>query len=135
MAEAGADIVVCHLGLTTGGSIGAETALTLADCPALVDRWAEAALKVNPDIIVLVHGGPVAEPDDAAFVLRETRNCHGFYGASSMERLPVERALTDQTRRFKRSHTEEYGRPAHNARGRREEETMSAAILGTAIPG
>ncbi|MQT14578.1 phosphoenolpyruvate hydrolase family protein [Segnochrobactrum spirostomi] len=101
MAKAGADIVVCHLGLTTGGSIGAETALTLADCPALVDRWAEAALKVNPDIIVLVHGGPVAEPDDAAFVLRETRNCHGFYGASSMERLPVERALTDQTRRFK----------------------------------
>lgn len=101
MAKAGADIVVCHLGLTTGGSIGAETALTLADCPALVDRSAEAALKINPDIIVLVHGGPVAEPDDAAFVLRETRNCHGFYGASSMERLPVERALTDQTRRFK----------------------------------
>jgi predicted TIM-barrel enzyme len=101
MAKAGADIVVCHLGLTTGGSIGAETALTLADCPALVDAWAEAALRVKRDAIVLVHGGPVAEPDDATFVLRHTRNCHGFYGASSMERLPVEVALTEQTRRFK----------------------------------
>jgi predicted TIM-barrel enzyme len=101
MAEAGADIVVCHLGLTTGGSIGAEIALKLKDCPALVDEWSEAALKVNKDIIVLVHGGPVAEPDDAAFVLNNTANCHGFYGASSMERLPTERALTEQTRKFK----------------------------------
>ncbi len=101
MAEAGADIIVCHLGLTTGGSIGAETALKLADCPALVDAWAEAALKVNKDVIVLVHGGPVAMPDDAAFVLANTTNCHGFYGASSMERLPTETALTEQTRRFK----------------------------------
>lgn len=101
MAGAGADIVVCHLGLTTGGSIGAETALTLNDCPALVDTWAEAALKVNPDAIVLVHGGPVAMPDDAEFILKNTSNCHGFYGASSMERLPTEVALTDQTRAFK----------------------------------
>jgi predicted TIM-barrel enzyme len=101
MARAGADIVVCHLGLTTGGSIGAGTALTLAECPALVDAWAEAALRVRRDVLVLVHGGPVAEPEDAAFVLRETRNCHGFYGASSMERLPVEVALTEQTRKFK----------------------------------
>lgn len=101
MAKAGADIVVCHLGLTTGGSIGAQTALKLADCPALVDGWAEAALKVNRDMLVLVHGGPVAEPDDAAFILNNTKNCHGFYGASSMERLPVETALTAQTRRFK----------------------------------
>ena len=101
MAGAGADIVVCHLGLTTGGSIGAETALTLNDCPALVDAWAEAALKVNPDAIVLVHGGPVAMPDDAEFILKNTSNCHGFYGASSMERLPTEVALTDQTRAFK----------------------------------
>jgi predicted TIM-barrel enzyme len=101
MAKAGADIIVCHLGLTTGGSIGAGTAPRLADCPALVDRWAEAALKVNPDAIVLVHGGPVAEPDDAAFVLDNTRNCHGFYGASSMERLPAEVALTERTRAFK----------------------------------
>ena len=101
MAKAGADIVVCHLGLTTGGSIGAETALKLADCPALVDAWSEAALKVNPDVLVLVHGGPVAEPEDADFVLKNTENCHGFYGASSMERLPTERALTEQVRRFK----------------------------------
>lgn len=101
MAKAGADIVVCHLGLTTGGSIGAETALTLPDCPALVDAWAEAALRVNKDIIVLVHGGPVAMPEDAEFVLKNTSACHGFYGASSMERLPAEVALTDQTRAFK----------------------------------
>jgi predicted TIM-barrel enzyme len=102
MAKAGADIIVCHLGLTTGGSIGAETALKLADCPALVDAWSEAALKVNPDVIILVHGGPVAMPADAEFILNNTSNCHGFYGASSMERLPTEIALTEQTRMFKR---------------------------------
>jgi predicted TIM-barrel enzyme len=101
MAKAGADIIVCHLGLTTGGSIGAETALKLKDCPALVDAWAEAARKVRKDVIVLVHGGPVSEPDDASYVLSNTRNCHGFYGASSMERLPTERALVEQTRKFK----------------------------------
>jgi len=101
MTAAGADIVVCHLGLTTGGSIGAQTALTLADCPARIDAWAAAALAVNPDVIVLAHGGPVAEPADAAFIMTNTRHCHGFYGASSMERLPVERALTDQVRQFK----------------------------------
>jgi len=101
MAKAGADIIVCHMGLTTGGAIGAETALKLADCPALVDAWSEAALKVRRDVIVLVHGGPVAEPADAEFVLKSTQNCHGFYGASSMERLPVEVALTEQTRKFK----------------------------------
>jgi predicted TIM-barrel enzyme len=102
MAQAGADIIVCHLGLTTGGSVGARTALKLADCPARVDAWAEAALRVRPEIIVLAHGGPVAEPSDAAFIMRNTRSCHGFYGASSMERLPVELVLTEQTRRFKR---------------------------------
>ncbi len=101
MAEAGADVIVCHLGLTTGGSIGAASALKLDQCPALVDEWAEAALKYDKDVIVLVHGGPVAEPADAEFVLRNTRNCHGFYGASSMERLPTERALTEQARKFK----------------------------------
>ena len=101
MAKAGADIIVCHLGLTTGGNIGASTALRLDQCPALVDRWGEAALRVRRDIIILVHGGPVAEPEDAEFILRQTKNCHGFYGASSMERLPTERALTEQTRRFK----------------------------------
>lgn len=100
MAGAGADIIVCHLGLTTGGSIGAETALTLEECPARVDDWAAAALAVNPDAIILVHGGPVAMPSDAEFVLKNTSNCHGFYGASSMERLPTEAALTEQTRKF-----------------------------------
>jgi len=101
MTRAGADIVVCHLGLTTGGSIGAGTALTLEDCPAIVDAWARAAMEVREDVIVLVHGGPVAEPEDAEYVLRHTKHCHGFYGASSMERLPTERALTEQTRKFK----------------------------------
>ena len=101
MAEAGADIIVCHLGLTTGGAIGAETSLQLADCPALVDAWAEAALKVNSNAIVLVHGGPVSSPEDADYVLKNTENCHGFYGASSMERLPTEVALTKQTKAFK----------------------------------
>lgn len=101
MARAGADIIVVHLGLTTGGSIGAETALKLADCPARVDELAEAALAVNSDAIVLVHGGPVAMPADAEYVLQNTENCHGFYGASSMERLPTEVALTEQTRAFK----------------------------------
>jgi predicted TIM-barrel enzyme len=101
MAGAGADIVVCHLGLTTGGSIGAETALRLEDCPAIVDAWAAAALAVKKDAIILVHGGPVAQPADADFILKNTRHCHGFYGASSMERLPVEVAIRDQTRAFK----------------------------------
>lgn len=101
MARAGADIIVCHLGLTTGGSIGSQTALKLADCPALVDEWAEAALKVNKDAIIIVHGGPVSMPADAQFILDNTRNCHGFYGASSMERLPTEIALVEQTKAFK----------------------------------
>ncbi|MCY4288733.1 MAG: phosphoenolpyruvate hydrolase family protein [Aestuariivita sp.] len=101
MARAGADIIVVHLGLTTGGAIGAETALKLEDCPSCVDEWAEAAMSVNPDSIILVHGGPVAMPEDAAYILRNTQNCHGFYGASSMERLPAEIALTEQTRAFK----------------------------------
>ncbi|WP_372027449.1 phosphoenolpyruvate hydrolase family protein [Tistrella mobilis] len=101
MAEAGADIIVCHLGLTTGGSIGADTAVKLEDCPAMVDRWAAAAQSVNPDVIVLVHGGPVSMPEDARYVLKTARHCHGFYGASSMERLPTEVALTEQTRAFK----------------------------------
>ncbi len=101
MAKAGADIIVCHLGLTTGGSIGAETGVTLEQCPALVDAWAAAALAVKPDAIILVHGGPVAMPEDAEYVLKNTQNCHGFYGASSMERLPTEVALTKQTETFK----------------------------------
>ncbi len=101
MAKAGADIIVCHLGLTTGGAIGAGTATKLSDAPRLVEEWADAALKIRKDAIILVHGGPVAEPADAEFVLKNTKNCHGFYGASSMERLPTERALVEQTKRFK----------------------------------
>jgi predicted TIM-barrel enzyme len=101
MARAGADIVVCHMGLTTGGAIGAGTAPELADCPPLIDAWAEAALAVRDDVIVLCHGGPIAMPEDAAYVLKTCRHCHGFYGASSMERLPTEIALTEQTRKFK----------------------------------
>ena len=101
MAKAGADIVVCHLGLTTGGAIGAKTALTLKDCVPRIDAWAEAALRVRKDVIVLCHGGPISSPADATFVLGECQTCHGFYGASSMERLPTETALTEQTRKFK----------------------------------
>jgi predicted TIM-barrel enzyme len=101
MAKAGADIIVCHLGLTTGGTIGAQTGRKLEECPALIDAWAEAALAVDPQAIVLAHGGPVSEPADAEYILRSTRHCHGFYGASSMERLPTERAMVDQTKEFK----------------------------------
>lgn len=100
MTAAGADIVVCHLGLTTGGSIGAETALQLADCVAPINAWAAAAKAVNPEVIVLCHGGPIATPADAQFILQQCPACHGFYGASSMERLPTEIALTETTRRF-----------------------------------
>jgi len=100
MTKAGADVIVAHMGLTTGGSIGAETALALPDCPALIDRIAGAAMKVRSDVIVLCHGGPISSPDDAAYVLRECRACHGFYGASSMERLPSEQALTAQMQAF-----------------------------------
>lgn len=102
MAKAGADIIVPHMGLTTGGSIGAETALKLEDCPALIEEWAEAAKRVRKDVIVLCHGGPIAMPADAEYVLRNTTLCNGFYGASSMERLPTEVALTEQTKAFKR---------------------------------
>ena len=101
MTEAGADIIVCHMGLTTGGAIGASTAVTLADCPARIDRWAAAARTVKDDVIVLCHGGPIATPEDARYILDRCPTCDGFYGASSMERLPTEIALTDTTRRFK----------------------------------
>jgi predicted TIM-barrel enzyme len=101
MAEAGADILVPHLGLTTGGAIGAQTALKLSDCPALIAEWAEAARRVRPDILVLCHGGPISSPEDAAYILREAPAIQGFYGASSLERLPTEVALTEQTRKFK----------------------------------
>ena len=100
MAQAGADIVVCHMGLTTGGAIGAETSMQLADCVAPIRAWGAAARAVNPQVIVLCHGGPIATPEDAQFILRECPQCNGFYGASSMERLPTEVALTETTRRF-----------------------------------
>ncbi|MQA13717.1 MAG: phosphoenolpyruvate hydrolase family protein [Pseudonocardiaceae bacterium] len=105
MTRAGADIIVCHMGLTTGGAIGAGTAESLDDCVAFVDEWAGAALDVRDDVVVLCHGGPISTPDDAAYVLSATHRCHGFYGASSMERLPTERALTEQTRAFKQLRT------------------------------
>ena len=101
MAAAGADIIIAHMGLTTGGAIGAQTALKLTDCPALIDEWAEAAKRVRPDVIVLCHGGPIATPDDAQYILNTSRHCNGFYGASSMERLPVETAITERTRQFR----------------------------------
>lgn len=101
MARAGADILVPHMGLTTGGAIGAETALTLADCVPRINAWAEAARRVKPDIIVLCHGGPIAQPEDAQYILDHCPEVNGFYGASSMERLPVEGALVEQTKKFK----------------------------------
>lgn len=100
MTAAGADLVVCHMGLTTGGDIGAGEARTLEDCVPEVDAWAAAAREVRDDVIVLVHGGPVSMPDDAAFILRECTGVDGFYGASSMERLPVEEAIRSQTEAF-----------------------------------
>jgi predicted TIM-barrel enzyme len=101
MTAAGADIIVCHMGLTVGGSIGGRTARTLDESVSCIDEWAAAARAVRDDIIVLCHGGPIAEPDDAAYVLSQARHCHGFYGASSMERLPTEQAITAQTAAFK----------------------------------
>ncbi len=101
MAKAGADLIVAHMGLTTKGSIGASTALTLEQAPAKVQEICEAAKGVNPDVICLCHGGPIAEPEDVAFVLQNTQGIDGFYGASSTERLPTERAIQEQMRRFK----------------------------------
>lgn len=101
MAAAGADVVVAHMGLTTSGSIGAATALTLDEAVLRVQDIADAALQVNPEVLVMTHGGPIAMPEDAEFVQRRTRGVHGFYGASSMERLPVEVAITEQVRKFK----------------------------------
>ena len=101
MTGAGADVVVAHMGLTTGGTIGARTARTLDDCVGEVQRIADAARALRRDVIVLCHGGPIAMPEDARHVLQRTTGVHGFYGASSMERLPVETAMTEQVRRFK----------------------------------
>jgi predicted TIM-barrel enzyme len=102
MAEAGADLIVAHMGVTVGGSIGATSGKGLAECVPLIDAISEAAVKVRSDMIVLCHGGPIAMPSDAEYILKNCGHCHGFYGASSMERLPVEIALTEQTKSFKK---------------------------------
>jgi predicted TIM-barrel enzyme len=101
MARAGADLIVGHMGLTTAGSVGAHTAKTLDECVEEVQAIRDAAAAVDPDVLVLCHGGPLAEPDDAAYLLERTHGVHGFFGASSIERLPAERAITDTVRRFK----------------------------------
>lgn len=101
MTQAGADIVIPHMGLTTKGTIGAKSALTLEEATRRVQELADAAHAVREDVLVLCHGGPIAEPEDAAYVLRHTRGVVGFYGASSVERLPTEQAITEQARRFK----------------------------------
>ena len=101
MAQAGADVVVAHMGLTTKGAIGATSALTLEQAPARVQEIADAAKEVDPDVIVLCHGGPISMPEDAEYVLQNTDGVHGFYGASSMERLPTEVAIRQQMEKFK----------------------------------
>ena len=101
MARAGADILVAHMGLTTKGTIGAKTALTLDQCVPRIQAIRDAAVAVHPEILVLCHGGPIAEPEDAAYVLARTRGVAGFFGASSVERLPTEIAITAQVKRFK----------------------------------
>src|SRR5436190_14476017 len=96
MAAAGADILVAHMGLTTSGTIGAHTAVSLEECPERVQAIRDAGAELNPEVIVLCHGGPLAEPEDADYVLSRTRGVAGFFGASSMERLPTERAIIEQ---------------------------------------
>jgi predicted TIM-barrel enzyme len=101
LTEAGADVLVPHMGLTTKGTIGAQTARSLDECVELIQAMHDAAIDVNPDVIVLCHGGPIAEPEDASYILERTSGIVGFFGASSMERLPSEVAMTDTMRRFK----------------------------------
>ena len=127
MARAGADVLVPHMGLTTSGTIGARTALTLDEAVERVQAMRDAAVAVNPEILVLCHGGPIAEPDDAGYVLARTTGVCGFFGASSMERLPVERALTAQVRAFtelsfrlSRAGGSRHDREAHQARADRD---------------
>ena len=102
MTEAGADFIVPHMGVTTGGTIGATSAKTLAQCAQLIDDWAEAARKVRKDVIVIAHGGPISMPEDVAWILKNSRHCNGFYGASSMERLPTEVAIKSHVELYKR---------------------------------
>ena len=100
MTRAGADIIVCHMGLTTSGSIGAQTSRTLEDCVPIINEMVEAAKGVRSDVLVLCHGGPIAMPDDANYILKHCPGIVGFYGASSMERLPTEVAIRDQVKAF-----------------------------------
>ena len=102
MTEAGADVLVAHMGLTTSGSIGAATAKTLHECVPIIDEIAATAKSLRDDVILLCHGGPIAQPDDARYILENSQDVDGFYGASSMERLPTERAIKEQTERFTR---------------------------------
>jgi predicted TIM-barrel enzyme len=102
MTDAGADILVAHMGLTTSGSIGARTAKTLDQCVPLIEEIVKTARGIRKDVIVLCHGGPIAEPEDAGYILGKCKSVDGFYGASSMERLPTERAIKEQTEKFTR---------------------------------
>jgi predicted TIM-barrel enzyme len=101
MVEAGADILVAHMGLTTKGAIGAQTAMSLGDAVSRVQAICDAGKAIRPDVIVLCHGGPIAEPEDVNYVLSRTRSVAGFFGASSVERLPTEQAITAQVQKFK----------------------------------
>lgn len=103
MTEAGADFIVPHMGVTTGGTIGATTAKSLDACVKLIDEWGEAARKVRKDVIVIAHGGPISSPEDVAYVLKRSAHCNGFYGASSMERLPTEIAIKAHVERFRQA--------------------------------
>ncbi|BDR75999.1 phosphoenolpyruvate hydrolase family protein [Clostridium tetani] len=102
MAKAGADVLVAHMGLTTKGSIGAQTALTLDDCVERIQKIADAGRKINPDIMVICHGGPIAEPEDAKYIIEKTKGINGFFGASSIERIPTEKAIKEQVLNFKK---------------------------------
>ena len=117
MTKAGADIVVAHMGVTTGGSIGATSAKSLDDCVGEIDAIAEAARSVRKDVILLCHGGPISMPDDARYILDRCKGLHGFYGASSMERLPAEAAIARQTADFKAV-------TLHDGKTRQEKEGM-----------
>ena len=101
MTRAGADLIVAHMGVTTGGEVGAVAAKSLDQCVTEIEAIAEAALSLRPDVLVLCHGGPISMPEDARYVLDRAPNCHGFYGASSIERLPVELAIKAQVQAFK----------------------------------
>jgi len=104
MAKAGADIIVAHVGTTLKGTIGARSTISLDDAIVAIQAMHDAAKKANPDVLVIFHGGPIAEPEDVAYVLERTNGIVGFYGASSMERLPVEIAITENMKRFKKLH-------------------------------